>query len=81
MALDNKLVKEEGFFPVNSSGELLVPSLDDLAAALIQLEPDDSSGLSCFRESLKRVMENGSFSEPVKKKLKEALGKIEGLIE
>ena len=59
----------------------MVCSLDDLAAALIQLEPDDSSGLSRFHKSLEGVMENGSFSEPVKKKLKEALGKIEGLIE
>ncbi len=81
MALDNTLGKEEGFSPVNYSGDMLVRSLDDLAAALIQLEPDDSSGLSRFRESLKGVMENGSFSEPVKKKLKEALGKIEGMIE
>jgi len=81
MALDNTLGKEDGFSPVNYSGDMLVRSLDDLAAALIQLEPNDSSGLSHFRESLKGVMENGSFSEPVKKKLKEALGKIEGMIE
>ena len=81
MALDNTLGKEEGFPSVNYSGDMLVRSLDDLAAALIQLEPDDSSGLSRFHKSLEGVIENGSFSEPVKKKLKEALGKIEGLIE
>ncbi|WAC06475.1 MAG: chemotaxis protein CheA [Thermodesulfobacteriota bacterium] len=81
MALDNKTIKEEGFSPMNYSEDMLVHSVDDLATALIQLEPYDSSGISHFRESLKEVMENGSFSEPVKKKLKEALGKIERVIE
>lgn len=56
-------------------------SLDEAAALLIQLEPDDLAGLAGLRDSLQQIAEDSSYPQPCLDFTALALEKIEGIIE
>jgi len=56
-------------------------SLNDVAALLIQLEPDDLSGLACLGESLNTIAADESYPESSRESIVQAAKKIEGIIE
>jgi two-component system chemotaxis sensor kinase CheA len=81
------LVKEQGESGKESAPgadpptDLPTITLDDAAALLIQLEPDDLSGLAGLKESLKQIAGGTSYSQLGRDFIIRALEKIEGLIE
>lgn len=86
-ALESALNKEPGETDFNAppesfhSDELSNLSLDDVAALLIQLEPNDPSGLSRLLEILKRFAADESFSETSRENIVHAVQKIERILE
>jgi two-component system chemotaxis sensor kinase CheA len=56
-------------------------SLDDAAVLLIQLEPDDLSGLTGLKESLNQIAEDTSYPGSCRKYITRAVKKLEGIIE
>jgi len=63
------------------SKELTTLSLDNVAALLIQLEPNDLSGLTRLRESLSKIAADESFPESARTNIDQAAQKIDGIIE
>ncbi|MDZ7260509.1 MAG: chemotaxis protein CheA [candidate division KSB1 bacterium] len=56
-------------------------SLDDIAAFLVQLEPDDLSGLVSVREALSSMTTEESYPAAVQKILAQAIQNLEALIQ
>lgn len=56
-------------------------SLDDVAALLIQLEPDDLSGLGSLRDSLNVIADDEALPELSRENVIQAAKEIEGIIE
>lgn len=62
------------------STEAILVSLDDMAAQLMQLEPDDRDGLTAFRSSLTSLTSGLHYSRPIREMIATALPIIDDLI-
>ena len=85
--LTEALVKEQGGPAANPTKETYLPedlssaSLDDAAALLIQLAPDDMPGLAYLKELLQRIAADEAYSESRRQYVSRAAEMIEGIIE
>lgn len=85
--LAEALVKEQGGPEANSTKETDLPedlssaTLDDAAALLIQLAPDDLPGLAQLKELLQRIAADEACSESRRQYVGRAAEMIEGIIE
>jgi two-component system chemotaxis sensor kinase CheA len=75
-ALGNILNKD----PVQCDLQLSCLTLNDAAALLIQLEPDDIKGLTGLQQSLNAIVADGSYPESSRKNIIQAAQKIEEVI-
>jgi two-component system chemotaxis sensor kinase CheA len=84
--LKEVLAKEQGGLAENPTKETERPSdpptvsLDDAAALVIQLEPDDLPGLSELKELLQRIAVDEAYCESCREYVREAAKQIEGII-
>lgn len=56
-------------------------TLDDIAACLVLLEPDDLSELSRLRKSLETIAANSSYPDTCRENIGQAMEKIEAILE
>ena len=63
------------------SGENTAQTLDDIAARLILIEPDDLSEFSRLRQSLGTIAANNSYSETCRGNIGQAIEKIEAILD
>ncbi|MBW2354602.1 MAG: chemotaxis protein CheA [Deltaproteobacteria bacterium] len=73
---DNKPEKAEA-----ASGEDTAQTLDDIAARLILLEPDDLAEFSRLKKSLAPIAADSSYRETCREKIGQALQKIEAILD
>jgi two-component system chemotaxis sensor kinase CheA len=84
--LNAALIKERGGLAANATSETEKPasaptiSLDDVAAFLIQLEPDNLHGLAELKELLYGVAASETCAESCKAYVGEAIKQIEGIL-
>ena len=84
--LKSALAGEQGEPAENSTPEMDRPtdlptvSLDDAAAFLIQLEPDDRPGLANLKELLQRILADAACPESCREYVREAAKQIEGIL-
>lgn len=63
------------------SGEDTAQTLDDIAARLVLLEPDDLSELSRLKKSLETIAADSSYSETCREKIGQTMEKMETILD